>query len=701
MKKILLIFYFINFNFNFTFSQSPLAKAWDQRYGSLGWDELRTFRQTKDGGYILGGYSYAGIGGDKTQVNRDMVGYSADYWIIKTDAFGHIQWDKSFGGGDNDFLFSVQQCSDNGYLLGGHSVSGIGGDKTQASNGDFDYWIVKTDSLGNQQWDKDFGGTSEDYLYSIQQTSDNGYILSGYSNSGIGGDKTQASWGQSDFWIVKTDSLGNIQWDKDFGGTNVEMYGCIQQTNDGGYIVGGMSNSGIGGNKTQTVWGNFDYWIVKTDASGNIQWDRDFGGYGNDWLNSLQQTSDGGYILASRSESGYGGDKTQNLQGGFTDSDFWILKIDSLGNKNWDKSYGGTGIEDMFGNVFQTNDGGYLLGGNSFSNSSGDKTENNLGTAQGWFIKADSSGNKQWDETLLTLPDDKMPAYGIQCSDGCYVFAKPSFGGLAGDKSQLNRDVTNSTNDYWMIKLCDTTAKPIVAFSAPNNICPGTCIDFLNFTFNATTYQWNFPGATPDTSTTTNPTNICYATPGNYDVQLIAENAIGSDTLLFINYITVYPQPAPQSITQNGDTLFSIAGATSYQWFYNGNIINGATNYFYTATQSGDYNVVATDINACQVEAALFNVIANAQLLMSGEWSTAVSPNPAIDQLVIRNSILNEPAIKINIYNLLGELIMAVKQEPVSKEQKAIINVAMLPSSIYYIEITSGTKIYRSKFVKQ
>src|SRR5204863_32675 len=145
-----------------------------------------------------------------------------DYWIVKTDSIGNKQWDKDFGGTNNDELFSIQQTADGGYILGGCSVSGISGDKTQVNWGDIDYWIVKTDSLGNKQWDKDFGGTSDDFLYSMQQTADGGYILGGISSSGISGDKTQVTWGNSDYWIVKTDSLGNKQWDKDFGGTVTE-----------------------------------------------------------------------------------------------------------------------------------------------------------------------------------------------------------------------------------------------------------------------------------------------------------------------------------------------------------------------------------------------------------------------------------------------------------------------------------------------
>jgi hypothetical protein len=166
-----------------------------------------------------------------------------------------------------------------------------------------------------KQWDKRFGGTDWDELWSIQQTTDGGYILGGYSNSGIGDDKTEDSRGIDDYWVVKTDATGNKQWDKRFGGTDYDELLSIQQTKDGGYILGGQSSSGIGGDKTEDSRGGEDYWIVKTDADGNKQWDKRFGGTDDDRLYSIQQTKDGGYILGGESISGIGGDKTEDRRG--------------------------------------------------------------------------------------------------------------------------------------------------------------------------------------------------------------------------------------------------------------------------------------------------------------------------------------------------------------------------------------------------
>ncbi|HYV94315.1 MAG TPA: T9SS type A sorting domain-containing protein [Chitinophagales bacterium] len=449
MKKILLLLLFVS---NFSIAQNPLAKQWDYRFGGTDIDIVRFLQQTSDGGYFLGGWSDSGISGDKS----DSTNGNADYWIVKVDAFGIKQWDKDFGGTGQDYLHFVLETSDGGYILGGNSESPLSGDKTEPSKGYMDYWIVKTDSLGIKQWDKDFGGTNYDELFSVQQTSDGGFLLGGYSFSGIGGDKTDSLNGGWDYWIVKINSVGIKQWDKDFGGTSEDFLFSMQQTSNGGYILGGFSSSGIGGDKTEPSEGYRDYWIVKIDSLGNKEWDKDFGGTSADLLYSLCQTFDGGYILGGISSSDSSGDKTQSIWDTCANciyqGDFWIVKTDSLGNKQWDKDFGGVNDEDEFGYIYQTFDHGYLIGGTSYSDSSGNKTENNLGLEQSWIIKTDSLGNFKWDKTIFTLGHEES-GFEIQTSDGCYVIANNTSGAFGGYKTQPSQ----GSNDYWLIKFCDTT----------------------------------------------------------------------------------------------------------------------------------------------------------------------------------------------------------------------------------------------------
>ncbi len=398
MKTLYCLPLFFLIFINTSHTQNPLLKKWDYRYGGTDLDRLRYFLQTKSGAFLIGGDSYSGIGGDKSQPNLGL----NDYWIVKLDAAGNKLWDKNFGGTNSENLTCFDETIDGGFIIGGISQSGIGGDKTQPLWGnanDEDYWIVKIDSMGSKQWDRDLGGTHYDELLSIEQTTDGGYILGGISASDSTGDKTQPQWGYFDYWIIKLDSNGNKQWDKDIGGLALDQFSDMQQTNDGGYILAGYTYSGIGGDKTEPVWGSMDFWVVKLDSAGNKQWDKNYGTAGYDELSSVKLTNDGGYIIGGYTASGIGGDKTQISWGS---SDYWMIKIDSNGNKQWDKDFGGTSA-DMLDNVIQTRDNGYLLSGISQSPMSGDKTENNLGSEQMWIVKTDSNGNKLWDKTIFTL----------------------------------------------------------------------------------------------------------------------------------------------------------------------------------------------------------------------------------------------------------------------------------------------------------
>lgn len=237
---------------------------------------------------------------------------------------------------------------------------------------------------------------------------------------------------------------------------------------------------------------------------------------------------------------------------------------------------------------------------------------------------------------------------------------------------------------------------PVALFTAPNHICPGTCTNFNNLSQNATSYLWSFQGANPSTSVDQNPTNICYNTTGTYSVELIATNSTTSDTLLLNNYITVYPSPAPQGIAQSGDTLLANQGAVSYQWYQDGNLIPGATDYFYIAQQSGNYNVVATDANGCEVEAAIFDVVAAVQADPQKQ-ELVIFPNPVSDILSVR--ISPSFGMPVRIFNVLGERIQTITRD--SGTQWIELDVSSLAEGVYFLEAGSGSAMVRSKFVRQ
>ncbi|MBK0403512.1 T9SS type A sorting domain-containing protein [Adhaeribacter sp. BT258] len=423
-----------------SFAQNGPAIMWQKAFGGTNLDVLCETKQTSDGGFIIGGWSLSDISIDKSQNSKGF----ADYWIIKLDANGNKVWDKTLGGNGGDYLSSVKQTPDGGYILGGESGSGISGDKTQACKGYEDYWIIKLDTNGNKIWDKTYGGINEEEIGVIEPTIDGGYIVGGQSNSGISGDKTEVNRGSGyDLWIIKLDANGNKLWDKTLGSSSTDNFTCIQQTKDGGYILGGYSYSGISGDKTQASRGGLDYWVIKLDANGNKLWDKTFGGSTNEVLASVQQTTDGGYIIGGGSGSGIGGDKSHASHGC---GDFWVLKLNATGNKIWDRTYGGSGCEG--GGIIQIADGTYILSGPSDSGISIDKTQASRGETDTWLLKLDSSGNKTWDKTLGGTEEDFMSVFQ-QTFDGGYIIGGSSDSPISGDKTQAPK----GDRDFWVIKI--------------------------------------------------------------------------------------------------------------------------------------------------------------------------------------------------------------------------------------------------------
>jgi len=312
------------------------AIAFAKTFGGSYTDFAYSVQQTSDGGYIVAGWTSSfGAGGD--------------VFLLKTDASGNLQWAKTFGGGNWDYAWSVQQTSDGGYIVAGYTRSfGAGYD---------DVFLLKTDASGNLQWAKTFGGIYDDWAFSVQQTSDGGYIVAGWTISfGAGG---------ADVFLLKTDASGNLQWAKTFGGSFDDWAYSVQQTSDGGYIVAGYTLSfGAGG---------ADVFLLKTDASGNLQWAKTFGGSSWDEPFSVQQTSDGGYIVAGYTESFGAGSY-----------DVFLLKTDASGNLQWAKTFG-EGNWDYAWSVQQTSDGGYIVAG--YTESFG------AGSWDVFLLKTDANGN--------------------------------------------------------------------------------------------------------------------------------------------------------------------------------------------------------------------------------------------------------------------------------------------------------------------
>jgi len=440
MKNI----YFITLFFISSIVQAQdLNILWQNTIGGDDDDRLYTMDKTTDGGFILGGRSLSNISGDKTE---DAIG-NGDFWVVKVDSNGEIEWQNTIGGTFDDHLYSINQTSDGGYILGGISNSNISGDKTENVMGALDYWIVKINSLGDVEWDNTVGGNGEDYLYSIEQTFDDGYYLGGYSNSNISGDKTENSMGENDIWVVKLNENGIVEWDNTIGGSNYDSIRSLFVTSDGGSILGGTSGSDISGDKTENSIGLSDFWVVKLNPDGLIEWQNTIGGTESDWIESISQTSDGGYIVGGVSESDISGDKTENSNGGF---DFWVIKLDNSGTVVWQNTIGGNNI-DTLKSICETDDGGFFIAGSSTSDISGDKTENTMGGSDYWVVKLNSLGSIEGQNTIGG--NNAEAAYSaVQLNDGSFLLSGFSNSDISGDKTEDSM----GEYDYWILKLSAT-----------------------------------------------------------------------------------------------------------------------------------------------------------------------------------------------------------------------------------------------------
>ena len=453
-------------------SEIPTVQ-WERLFGGS-WDDYGySVQQTSDGGYVLLGESYSSASGDvtgKIHGTPDQYGmYPPDCWVVKLDAAGAVQWEKLLGGSGDDCGRSVQQTSDGGYVLLGQSSSSASGDITGTNRGAGDLWVVKLDAAGAVQWQKLLGGSGDDIAYSVQATSDGGYVLLGESSSSASGDVTGTNHGGYDFWVVKLDAAGTVQWEKLLGGTGYDSGRSVQQTSDGGYVLLGPSHSTANGDISGRTHGGNDFWVVKLDAAGAIQWEKLLGGRGYEFGHSVQQTSDGGYVLLGESYSSASGDITGMTHGSW---DFWVVKLDAAGTVQWQKLLGGS-WQDYGYSVQPTSDGGYVLLGESWSSASGDVTGTNHGNNDLWVVKLDAGGAVQWEKLLGGSGDDYASSVQ-QASDGSYVL-------LGYSRSSASGDITGTNHgglDFWVVKL-DAGALPVLAVPPSSDLPTDTDADGL------------------------------------------------------------------------------------------------------------------------------------------------------------------------------------------------------------------------------
>lgn len=425
--------------------QSPSIQ-WQKCLGGPGDDEAFAIQQTKDNGFIIVGVSDSS-GGDVTGNHGGM-----DMWIVKLDQGGNIQWQKSVGGSQNDNGYHIEETTDGGYIACGNSLSNDG--DVSGHHGPVtcpDYFVVKLDSTGNIKWTKSFGSTQIDNAFVIHQTKDKGYILGGHVTLN-NGDVT-IFYGANDYWIVKLDSLGSIQWEKTYGGTSSELFRDICATVDGGYVVLGHSNSNDIDVTGHHGTSQYDYWIVKIDSIGTIQWEKSLGGSNFDDAANVVQTYDKGFMVCGFTTSTDG--DVNGLHSIYSDS--WLVKLDSLGSIKWQKCLGGS-YHDYADCILQTPSKGYIFCGTTFSNDGDVSGLHSSGYLDFWLVDLDSTGTINWQICLggtnndfTNNPSSHHGTSMVNTADGSYI--------LAGATQSNDGDVSSNHGgnaDYWIVKLKPT-----------------------------------------------------------------------------------------------------------------------------------------------------------------------------------------------------------------------------------------------------
>lgn len=470
-------------------AQPPLA--WDVGFGGEHYEELNALVPLPNG-FVCGASSRSNsLAGNPND-------FSWNFYITCFDLSGNLLWQKNYGGDQDERLWCLIPTADGGFLAGGHSYSGISGVKTQASRGDMDVWIVKMDAWGNIQWERSFGGLFRDELFDALEMPDGGFLLGCHSQSepGPNSDKSEPGRGSQDFWIIRTDASGNKIWDKTIGGNGYEQINDLLFCADGQVLLSGgtLSDAGSGDLGNAPAHGGMDFLLMKFDPqTQSIGWTKRYGGSGEDYPYALIETLSGNILMGGRSGSAASGSslpgaKTAAYFGG--DSDYWLIEIDPDGNALQECSLGGSRLDDLY-LLLQSPCGQILAGGVSDSDISGNKSTALRGGYDFWLIGMDENLVPQWQKSVGSGGNDALTS-GVFLPGGSLLIGGHSDGNAGFEKSQNNIGL----NDCWIVStFCDLS----VQIENPDNYdpCSGLPI-LLNASHGpcpACRYSWSAGGA--------------------------------------------------------------------------------------------------------------------------------------------------------------------------------------------------------------
>jgi hypothetical protein len=602
---------------------------WQKTYGGSGDEVAHAVKATGDGGAI--------VVGPTTSYNGDVAGNHGiqDFWIVKLDSLGNAEWKKCVGGTAADIPYEVSLTHDGGYVIAGITYSG-NGDVT-GYHGGGDYWIIKTDSLGNLLWQKTYGGSAIDFVHALVASADGGYLVSGYARSADG--DVLLNNGQEDMWILKLNSAGELLWQKSYGGTGGDGATSAVQTVDGGYALVGTTHSfnvDVTGNN-----GSHDFWVIKIDSAGTILWKNCLGGEEDDDATGLYYTADHGMIVTGASQSVEG-----EVSGHIGMKDYWVAKLDANGLIEWQQSFGGS-KDDLANAIVQLQDGSFAVAGQSKSNDF--EVTGNHGQYDVWVARFSSPSHATY------FPDSDGDGYGdpdepvVACSGSQgYVSNNLDCNDKDSTIHPASADVCNGIDDNCNAVVDDgailsATITPL----ATVNIC-NTSVLTLECTSTAPeyTYQWLRTGMIIEGATDH---SYAVSSAGVYSVTVSNGgcSSLSPATIVKLIEPSATVTPAGTSTVCSGSSVtFSIKGnpGVAYQWHNDFGPIAGATNQNYSASAAGNYFISQTDITGCTFNSSTssLEVISapNATVTLSG--STNICNTGSV--------IISVPQIQENSY---------------------------------------------------
>lgn len=418
--------------------QSEATIVSQKLMGGIEDESIKSVISTPDGGRLITGTTKSSNSGD---VRANHGSGTVDWWVIRLNNNNDTLWTRVLGGNGNEGTAAAAATPDGGFVITGYTDSHNSGDVGANHSINYpDCWVVKLTAAGDIAWTRVLGGTQQEHANAITVTTDGSIVIVARTTSS-NGDVTGSHGSADDFWIVKLSSSGQLLWQKALGGSGHDGAGGVVPTADGGVVVVGYSWSNDG--DVGTIIGQYDGWVLKLDANGTIVWKKVIGGTGMDWINAISKTNDEGFIIVGSSRSDNG-----NVGANRGEDDGWVVKLKNNGDVAWYNSFGGTSY-DGFYTIIATPDGGYLAGGYTESDNTGDVGANK-GDSDGWLVKLDANGQKSWSRNIGGIDFEEICGIALN-NDGSFTIGGSTWSSNSGDVKGNNHG--NGTGDAWVVKI--------------------------------------------------------------------------------------------------------------------------------------------------------------------------------------------------------------------------------------------------------